>query len=187
MEGFISKPAAERRVFFEQTEARIGLPARSVEKDFWVCWTLRQLFELQDFGDHLTFKGRTSLSKAWKLIERFSEDIDLVFGKEFLGFGNERNPEAAPSKGKRKEAVKALKEECSRRIQEDLAPALQKRLQAALPSTENWRLYPDETDPDHQTLMFDYRPMSCRSRRPFVSIACQAKSVSLVSGASKWR
>jgi len=51
----------------------MGLQAVSVEKDFWVCWTLRELFRMNGIGGHLTFKGGTSLSKAWKLIERYSE------------------------------------------------------------------------------------------------------------------
>ena len=60
------------------------------DKNFWVCWTLCELFTLQGIGEHLTFKGGTSLSKAWKIIRRFSEDIDLIVDKEALGFGGTR-------------------------------------------------------------------------------------------------
>ena len=70
----------------------MGLQAVSVEKDFWVCWTLRELFRLPGVGEHLTFKGGTSLSKAWKLIERFSEDIDLVVDKEMREAPVENGP-----------------------------------------------------------------------------------------------
>jgi len=56
-----------------------------VEKDWWVSQTLKAVFEL-DVAEHLVFKGGTSLSKAWNLIERFSEDIDLAIEREFLGF-----------------------------------------------------------------------------------------------------
>lgn len=49
-----------------------------VEKDFWVCWTLKQLFEHPKLSKQLIFKGGTSLSKVFGLIDRFSEDIDLV-------------------------------------------------------------------------------------------------------------
>ena len=48
----------------------MGLDAASVEKDFWICWTLRELFAKPSISDHLTFKGGTSLSKVWKLIQR---------------------------------------------------------------------------------------------------------------------
>jgi len=61
---FLALPAADRRRFCEEAGARIGLEAASVEKDFWVCWALRELFGLPDIGPHLTFKGGTSLSKG---------------------------------------------------------------------------------------------------------------------------
>ena len=54
-----------------------------MEKDWWVSQTLKAVFEL-DVAEHLVFKGGTSLSKAWNLIERFSEDIDLAIEREFL-------------------------------------------------------------------------------------------------------
>ena len=73
MENVIAMSAEDRKLLFEQTAAELGLTARGVEKDFWVCWTLRELFGLANWGPHLTFKGGTSLSKGWKLIDRFSE------------------------------------------------------------------------------------------------------------------
>ncbi|MDO9505512.1 MAG: nucleotidyl transferase AbiEii/AbiGii toxin family protein [Burkholderiales bacterium] len=62
----------------EQARARTGRPAHLLEKDLWVVWTLGVLFE-SPFAADLTFKGGTSLSKAYKIIERFSEDIDLTY------------------------------------------------------------------------------------------------------------
>jgi hypothetical protein len=84
---FVRLPTPERRLYFDQAAARLGLPAPSVEKDFWVCWTLRLLFGLPSWAGHLTFKGGTSLSKGWRLIERFSEDIDVVIDRDVVGFG----------------------------------------------------------------------------------------------------
>ena len=55
----------------------LNLPIWIVEKDYYVTRALRALSE--QIGDQFLFKGGTSLSKAWKLIERFSEDIDLLF------------------------------------------------------------------------------------------------------------
>jgi predicted nucleotidyltransferase component of viral defense system len=75
---FIQLPPERQRAIYDEAQARRGLPAQSIEKDFWVCWTLRELFQHPQWGAHFTFKGGTSLSKAWKLIERFS-DIDLVY------------------------------------------------------------------------------------------------------------
>ena len=77
MDQVVRLPAAERRIAFQSAEEKVRLTAASIEKDFWVCWTLRELFRLPDWGAHLTFKGGTSLSKCWQLIERFSEDIDI--------------------------------------------------------------------------------------------------------------
>ena len=78
MDAFLQMPTDERRLLCEQAETKLGLRAGSIEKDYWVCWTLRELTNLAEWGEHLTFKGGTSLSKAWKLIDRFSEDIDVV-------------------------------------------------------------------------------------------------------------
>jgi predicted nucleotidyltransferase component of viral defense system len=78
MDDFAKLPSQERRLYFEQTAARLGLSAQIIEKDFWVCWTLKRLFALHGFRDHLTFKGGTTLSKVYRIIERFSEDIDVV-------------------------------------------------------------------------------------------------------------
>ena len=81
------------RVLCDEGGRALGLSSGSVEKDLWICWTLRALCQLPALGPHLTFKGGTSLSKGWTLIQRFSEDIDLVIDREFLGFGGDRSPE----------------------------------------------------------------------------------------------
>jgi len=108
MDGVVKMSAEERRLVCVQAEERLGLQAASIEKDFWVCWTLRELARLPELGGHLTFKGGTSLSKAWKLIDRFSEDIDLVVDRETLGFGGEASPERASSNAQRKNGSAAL-------------------------------------------------------------------------------
>lgn len=64
MQSFLVLPAQDQKLVIEQTAARKGGMASSVEKDFWVCWILRRLFELPELAGHLTFKGGTSLSKA---------------------------------------------------------------------------------------------------------------------------
>ena len=89
MKEFIALSEERRRLVCTEAGAQLGLSEFAVEKDFWVCWTLRKLFELPDWGGHLTFKGGTSLSKCWKLIERFSEDIDIVIDRGALGFSGE--------------------------------------------------------------------------------------------------
>lgn len=78
MESVARLSSAERRELFAETAARRGMTPAIAEKDFWVCWTLCRLFAHPDLSRLLMFKGGTSLSKVFNLIERFSEDIDLV-------------------------------------------------------------------------------------------------------------
>ena len=65
----------DRKALFLEAQRNTGMVAEMIEKDFWVCWTLRHLFELPEAKDHFIFKGGTSLSKVWRVIQRFSEDI----------------------------------------------------------------------------------------------------------------
>ena len=74
----------ERSELFSETAARMATTPAVVEKDFWVTWLLHRLFENQNLAQLLMFKGGTSLSKAYGLIERFSEDIDLILDWRIL-------------------------------------------------------------------------------------------------------
>lgn len=62
----------------EVAAAQTGRPAHLLEKDIWVVWTLSAIYE-SALAEKLTFKGGTSLSKVYKIIDRFSEDIDLTY------------------------------------------------------------------------------------------------------------
>ena len=88
-EGFQNVLAAsenDRRDLFVGASNRLGTAEQNIEKDFWVCWTLDALFnELDSGGPRLLFKGGTSLSKSYGLIERFSEDIDITVFREDIG------------------------------------------------------------------------------------------------------
>ena len=76
----------ERRDLFLIAANRLGTAEQNIEKDFWVCWTLDALFNgLESAGPRLLFKGGTSLSKGYGLIERFSEDIDITVFREDIG------------------------------------------------------------------------------------------------------
>lgn len=74
---------AEKVAIFNAIAAEKGMTPFAVEKDWWVSRTLNIIFQM-NIAKHLVFKGGTSLSKAWKLINRFSEDIDLAIDKEFF-------------------------------------------------------------------------------------------------------
>src|ERR1035438_10294674 len=78
----------DRRDLFLGTARQLGTPEQYVEKDFWVCWTLDALFNgPAGAGPRLLFKGGTSLSKAYGLISRFSEDIDVPVFRNDIGQG----------------------------------------------------------------------------------------------------
>ena len=77
----------DRKALFHNTAAKMGMTDAIIEKDFWVCYMLDYLFHRCVWKDNIAFKGGTSLSKAYGLIERFSEDIDLILDWRVLGYG----------------------------------------------------------------------------------------------------
>jgi hypothetical protein len=79
--------ASDRRDLFSESASRLGMGPVIVEKDFWVCWILKRLFADPQLKDQMIFKGGTSLSKVYGLIDRFSEDIDLILDWRLLGYG----------------------------------------------------------------------------------------------------
>ena len=82
MDNIAKLPDAERLNVFQNTSIAKHIPISMVEKDFWNCWVLFKLFNDNEMSEILRFKGGTSLSKAYHLIERFSEDLDLILAKE---------------------------------------------------------------------------------------------------------
>lgn len=170
----------ERALYLREAAVRLNMPPVIVEKDFWVCWTLRELFCLPEVGEALTFKGGTSLSKVWGLIERFSEDIDLTIDRDFLGFGGDKDPEVAPSTKQRNNRLKEMKTACQEYVAQKLLPLLEARTHSVLPTGDNWSLRMDETDADGQTILFQY-PASLQSEKgfyvqPIVKIELGARS-----------
>ena len=77
----------DRKPLFHNTAAKMGMTDAIIEKDFWVCYMLDYLFHRSQWKENIAFKGGTSLSKAYGLIERFSEDIDLILDWRVLGYG----------------------------------------------------------------------------------------------------
>jgi hypothetical protein len=167
VESFLAQPPDVRARAFDQAAARRGWRPGSVEKDFWVCVMLRELFALPPCGDYLSFKGGTSLSKAWGLIDRFSEDLDLTLDREMLGFGGDAGPESASSGKERKRRIEALKQACRHAVTTTIQAALRSRLQAVLPN-EAWSLTADAHDPDGQTLLFGYPRAPGADAPPYV-------------------
>jgi hypothetical protein len=113
-----------RSGLFSATAQRLGTTPQNVEKDFWVCWTLDALFNGLGDGPRLLFKGGTSLSKAFGLIQRFSEDIDVTVFRDDLGLPASVDKLAALSAKKRSAALDAIKEACEAHINGPLAERL---------------------------------------------------------------
>jgi hypothetical protein len=105
--NFHTLPKNEKINILQKAGSTIGLLAFAVEKDWWVVQTLMTIFEME-IGKYLVFKGGTSLSKAWNLIDRFSEDIDLAIDRQFFGYEGESSKQKISSL--RKEANKYLNE-----------------------------------------------------------------------------
>ncbi len=83
---FIDLSKDDRIDVLDRVSTELNIRQREViEKDWWVTAVLRAMYCLP-YAQHLSFKGGTSLSKCWHLIDRFSEDIDIAIDREYLGF-----------------------------------------------------------------------------------------------------
>ena len=139
--------AADRRYALRAAQARGSHPAFLLEKDIWVVATLDVLFEAS-FGRHLVFKGGTSLSKAWRAIRRFSEDIDITY--DIRGFvpdlvadaGDEALP---PTRSQERRWTRIIRPRLAEWVRDEAAPLVQDQLaRAGLVAgirTESERLY----------------------------------------------
>ena len=155
MKDWIHKKETERLDLLRLVSGKANLPDFMIEKDWWVTLTLRALFQ-GAYAQHIVFKGGTSLSKCWKLISRFSEDIDIALAPEAFEMKYEKDPS--------KSYVEKLKRAgcvfTSTKLKEDLEAQFVKLgvpkdfiLIEAEPIPEN------RPDTDPQTLHVKYRPL----------------------------
>ena len=156
MDSVLQLTPRQRGELFTAAAQKSGIDVAVLEKDFWVCWTLKELFGLPVLGRHLIFKGGTSLSKVFKIINRFSEDIDVSMDRGFLGYGGANEPEAGASNKEKQRRVEALAAACRHKIATELMPALNSSIQTKISRADHWSLRHDESDPDKQTLLFVY-------------------------------
>ena len=143
MRNIAKLPATDKRALFSNTASKIGLTVAIVEKDFWVCWTLDYLFHRCKWKDHFAFKGGTSLSKSFHLIERFSEDIDLILDWRVLGYGKDE-PWEFRSKTKQDRFNKEANEKTACFLHNVFIPSIKSDISAEL--CQDVRIEQDSTD-----------------------------------------
>lgn len=146
----------ERLLYFEAAGVRLNLAPELIEKDFWVCWTLKQLFSLEGLKEHLTFKGGTSLSKCYNAIGRFSEDIDISIERNYLAPGENCEPSVKESNKENQRRMAALRNACQSMIAQTVLPELEKRIRGILKGGDPWDIQSDPNDPERQTLLFSF-------------------------------
>ena len=165
---FLTFPERDKRDVFEAAANRLDTLPSYVEKDLWVCVVLDALYNRLPVGHpNLLFKGGTSLSKAFGLIDRFSEDIDIVVHRDDLGFDGDRDPtiEGTLSKKKRKRLFGELKEACSSYILGELRVTLADLIDGA---AKGCRVVPAEDDVEGQTLLVEYPTLYSGTDVPYV-------------------
>lgn len=151
MRDFATLPQGDRADALIIAARERGIHPAIVEKDFWVCWTLDYLFRESVFKDSFAFKGGTSLSKGFNLIERFSEDIDLIFDWRLLGYRTEE-PWEKRSNTKQDAFIRRINADAGKFLCDSLMPEMQAYLEGQ--HIANASLHIDEDDP--QTLRFFY-------------------------------
>lgn len=144
-------PDKDRAALFHNTAIKCGMKDAIVEKDFWVCWTMNYLFQHSPWRDHFAFKGGTSLSKGYGLIERFSEDIDLILDWCLLEYSKDE-PWQERSKTQQDKFNKEVDAKCAEFLSDIFEPQLEKDFGQMLDRAFSLRIFAE----DPQTVTFAY-------------------------------
>ncbi len=182
-QNIIASSDDDRRGLFVTAASRVGTTVQNIEKDFWVCWTLDALFNrLKAGGPRLLFKGGTSLSKAYGLISRFSEDIDItVFSSDIGEEANFLQLQALGRK-KRNQRLNAIKTACQAyidgKLRVELNALAKETMETAGKDPATLRIVLDDNDQDKQSLLIHYPSAVEKSDyvTPLVRIESGAKS-----------
>ncbi len=142
---------SDRRVLFTRTAEKKNLHPMIVEKDYWVCFMLNHLFHDCKYKDAWVFKGGTSLSKAYHVIERFSEDIDLILDWRGISIAGE-NPWDERSKTKQDKFNKQINYNAAKFYAEELLSVLNCELCEVLGAGEWFSIDPN----DGMVINFNY-------------------------------
>jgi len=157
MYEFVKLERKERSQAFRIASEKLGYPAYVIEKDFWVTYILDTLFNRINHKHRILFKGGTSLSKCYKLIDRFSEDIDLSLHMADLGFEGDKAPHIVAekeSKSAAKRSVENLKVAGEVFLENTILVLLKDKIIEDLGSVKNWSLLLDNANAEN--LLFHY-------------------------------
>lgn len=156
-ERFLALPPERRALAFEQAAAGRAGQAVILEKDFWVSWLLGLLFAQTELAPHIVFKGGTSLSKVFGVIDRFSEDIDLCLVPEFVG-ADAAAFDALGSRVKRDAAVLDMQRLCADKAQAVVLPLLEQAIAQRLGEAPagHWLRYELDADAKSPIIYFAY-------------------------------
>lgn len=170
----------ERLELFLASARRLGTAVQNVEKDFWVCWVLDVLFN--GFGQghpRLLFKGGTSLSKSFGLIDRFSEDIDITVFRDDLGEPVSISDLEGLSGKQRRVRLDAIRAACQGFIAGPFLTTfddvLTSAMRAARIASSRYRAELDPADPDQQTVLFWY-PVVTAGANPYIRSAVKIEA-----------
>src|SRR5450830_1684505 len=154
---FLAMSAQDRTLAFDDAALTLHLNAVILEKDFWVSWLLGLLFAQPELAPFLVFKGGTSLSKVFGVIDRFSEDIDLCLVPEFVG-ADAQGFDALTSRVKRDAAVLEMQRLCAEKVQQVVLPLLEASILQALGEAPAgaWLNYALDADAKSPILYFRY-------------------------------
>ena len=130
MKNVESLQIKDRTELFQATSISMGMQPNVVEKDFWVCFILDHIFHDCKYKNAFVFKGGTSLSKAYHVIERFSEDIDLIL--DWRKIVNNVNPWEERSKTKQDQFNKQINFEAAKFYKEEFVPQLNMEIEEKL-------------------------------------------------------
>jgi hypothetical protein len=154
---------------FEQSAVARAVDPVIVEKEFWVCWLLGVLFSIPELAPHIVFKGGTSLSKVFGVIDRFSEDVDLSVSPAFVG-ADPRLLDESVSRTRRDKAMAEMQRLCAQQTEGVIAPVLEGVLLELLgPPTAvaRWLAY-ELDDQAHSPILNFHYPTTTTTDLPYV-------------------
>ena len=150
----------DRSDLFRAAAEALSITPSIVEKDFWVCWVLRRIYKNVEVSAQIHFKGGTSLSKVFNVIERMSEDVDLVIDRKGLGFTDENDPTIPGLSNKaRQKIVDNIKSKSREFVQGEFRHAFYNACCESLgtdTSPDTWKIEIADDDVDDQTILFHY-------------------------------